>query len=156
MIKTIKYISGDGEVLNEQNLQFTDSMNGKGYRIPSHKKGARCFTDIQFPKDMTDSDIGKMVRLSKYLVKDNAIGDKNGLYKIDKIGKIISSSGRRLKYFLDKMITLKVISHADAYYINPMYFMANGYRITLKTFNLFELKDLLPAWAVNDFIRRNR
>lgn len=154
MIKNIKYISDDGEVLNEQNLEFTNSMNEKGYRIPSHKKGARYFTDIQFPKDMTDSDIGKMVRLSKYLIKDNAIGDKNGLYEINDVGNIISLSGRRLKYFLDKMICLKVMEHEKGYYINPSYFMANGHRITLKTFKLFDLKNILPVWAINDFIRR--
>lgn len=155
MIKNIKYISDNGEILNERNLQFTDSMNGKGYRIPSHKKGVRCFTDIEFPLDMTDADIGKMIRLSKYLIHDNVIGDKNKLYELKEISHIISLSGRRLKYFLDKMITLKIIAYDGAYYVNPTYFMSNGYRITLKTFKLFgnELRAILPYWAFNEFIR---
>ena len=64
MIQNIRYISSNGEIMREQNKSFSDAMNEEGYRIPSHKTGSRMFAGVQFPDSMTDSDIGKMARLS--------------------------------------------------------------------------------------------
>lgn len=79
MIKNLKLVSVDGEILKETNEHFTDSMNDDGYRIPSHKMGARMFADVQFPNGMSDSDIGKMARLAKLMIgKTNMLGYRKG------------------------------------------------------------------------------
>jgi len=164
LIKNVRMLSDYGELIKEKNNHFTESMNEEGYRIPSHKMGARIFSDVLFPDEMTDSDIGKMTRLSKIMIgKTNMLGYRKGknieAYTAKEIGKLVGIvKDRPARNFVNKMIRLKVMRKLDdvGYYINPAYFMANGQRLSLDLFLLFrdELKPILPDWAILEFLRQ--
>jgi len=155
-----------GEVINTKEETFTNSLNEDGYRIPSHKFGARIFSEVQFPREMSYGDIGKMTCLAKMMIaKNNMLGyrgqGKIVPYAAEEIGGLVGLSGRRSKEFVWKMINLGVMCREDAkdetrYFINPAYFIANGRRLSLDMFIRFqkELIPLLPKWVINEFLRR--
>jgi hypothetical protein len=160
LYKETRYINNDGVQVNSRVEQFTEAMNNEGYRFPSHKLGARLFDDVDFPNEMTDSDIGKMTRLSKLMVgKTNMIGyrvNKNIVgYSNNEICEVLKMSYRRGMSFIRSMIKLRVIKLINGYYyINPAYFMSTGQRLSLELFIHFqdELKTILPEWVVTEFI----
>jgi len=167
MIKqTTTFDDKTGEIINLKQQSFTDSLNEEGYRIPSHKLGARIFNDVQFPFEMSYGDIGKMTCLAKLMIaKNNMLGyrgqGKIVPYAAEEIGGLIGLSGRRAKEFVWKMVNLGVMCREDArdetrYFINPAYFMANGQRLSLDMFIRFqkELIPLLPKWVVNKFLKQ--
>lgn len=166
MIQSLKLISPEGEVVKEVNRHFSESLNDDGYRIPSHKMGARIFSDVQFPPEMTDSDIGKMTRLSKVMIgKTNMLGYRRGKsiegYTADEIGRMVGLTNRRTaRNFVNKMTRLHVLKRVEdvGYYINPAYFMANGQRLSLDLFLLFkdDLKAVIPNWVMIEFSRQAR
>jgi hypothetical protein len=155
-----------GEVINTKEETFTNSLNEDGYRIPSHKFGARIFSEVQFPGEMSYGDIGKMTCLAKMMIaKNNMLGyrgrGKIVPYEAEEIGGLVGLSGRRSKEFVWKMINLGVMCREDAndetrYFINPAYFIANGQRLSLDMFIRFQknLIPLLPKWVVNEFLRQ--
>lgn len=155
-----------GEVLVESENNFTNSMTDEGYRIPSHKMGARMFSNVPFPAGMTDAEIGKMARLAKLMVsKTNMLGYRDGrgiqAYTAGEIAELAGLGARRGIPFVNKMLRLhvlqKVVTSAGAsFYINPAYFMANGQRLSLDLFLLFreELKGVVPVWAMNEFLQQ--
>ena len=162
MIRNIKVISEEGEILSDTSQRYTDSMNEQGYRIPSHKSGVRTFTEIDFPADMTDSDIGKMLRLSKDMVAGtNLLGYKDDKkvigYTCREIGeKVGIESDRPSRNYVNKMIKLGVIKKVKGtgYFVNPIYFSSCGTRITLGLFLMFkeDMPKILPKWAITEFI----
>lgn len=167
MIKqTTSFSEKTGEVINIKREAFSDSMNEDGYRMPSHKLGARIFADIQFPEAMTDSDVGKMTRLAKIMIaKNNMLGYRGKgkiiPYTAEEIGVLVGLKKRRSQGFVSKMIGLGIMCRENTkdetrYFINPAYFMANGQRLSLDMFIRFqkELILLLPKWVVNEFLRQ--
>jgi len=167
MIKqTTSFSEKTGEIINIKKEAFADSMNDEGYRIPSHKLGARIFAEVQFPENMTDSDIGKMTRLAKMMIsKNNMLGYrcKNKIlpYTAKEIGDLIGLKKRRSQGFISKMIGLGIMCREDSkdetrYFINPAYFMANGQRLSIDMFIRFqkELVPILPKWVINEFLNQ--
>ena len=158
-----------GEIYSVKKEVFSDSMNEEGYRFPSHKLGARMFSDIQFPKEITHAEIGKMTVLARSMIaKTNMLGYRNGSnilpYNIEEIGAKVGLYNKRCsKEFVWRMCQLGLMRRVDSvngsfYYINPAYFMANGQRLSLELFILFqnELKILLPQWAIVHFLNQVR
>jgi len=167
MIKqTTSFSEKTGEVINIKREAFTDSMNEDGYRIPSHKLGARIFAEVQFPEAMTDSDIGKMTRLAKMMIaKNNMLGYRGKgkiiPYTAEEIGDLVGLKKRRSQGFVSKMIGLGIMCREDSkdetrYFINPAYFMANGQRLSIDMFIRFqkELLPILPKWVINEFLNQ--
>lgn len=155
-----------GELKKEKQFYYEDSFNVDGYKVPTHKSGAKMFFDVSFPKEMTDSEIGKMARLAKLMVADsNMLGyrTKFGIraYTSVHIIKIVDLSPRRGRQFLDKMMRLGLLqinmrkySDIDCieYYINPAYFFA-GRRISFNLYLLFRerLDPILTPYAKDAF-----
>jgi hypothetical protein len=167
MIKrTTTFNEKTGEVINTKQQSFTDSLNEDGYRMPSHKLGARIFNDVQFPAEMSYGDIGKMTCLAKMMIaKNNMLGYRSkgriAPYNMEEIGGLVGMSGKRAKEFVWKMINSGVMCREDAkdetrYFINPAYFMANGQRLSFDMFIRFqkELIPLLPGWVIEEFLRQ--
>lgn len=162
-IKTV-IINDDGEVISDKEKHCSDILNDDGYRFPYNKAGASLFSDVLFPKEMTDAEIGKMTRLSKLMIgKTNMLGYRKNrrimAYTAQEIANIVGMCDRRGINFVSKMVRLRVIQRVNIngdnqYYINPAYFMACGQRLSLDLFLLFrnELLPLLPKWVINSFI----
>jgi hypothetical protein len=155
-----------GEVLSTIQTEIPDAMNDEGYRVPTNKKGSKIFTDVSFPANVTDSEIGKMTRLSKLMIgSTNMLGYRvRGAikpYTDSEIADIAGISGWRGKAFVEKMVKEKLIGRFDMiignqkrtqYYINPVYFFA-GKRIGLDLYLMFqeELNQILPDWVQKSF-----
>lgn len=163
-----QYIKSSGEIVKENINVFSDPFNDEGYRFPSHKRGARLFADVKFPIEMSFSDKGRMVELSKLMIrKSNMLGYRQSgrieAYTASEIVELVELSEERGRQFIVKMLHLHVLQRVEVngkpqYYINPAYFMANGQRLTLDLFLLFrdELTPLLPAWVMCEFLRQAR
>lgn len=167
MIKrTTTFSETTGEIIASKDQVFTDSLNRDGYRIPSHKLGARVFNDVQFPADMSYGDIGKMTCLAKMMIaQNNMLGYRSQgriiPYTAEEIGGLVGLSGRRAKEFVWRMINFKIMCREDTkdevrYFINPAYFLANGQRLSFDMFIRFQddLIALLPKWVINEFLER--
>ena len=148
-------LSNNGDILKRYETTVSDSYNKDGYRIPSHRKGARFFTGKEFPKGMTDGDIGKMVKLSKSLIKGNVIGKRSAsgyvACDIKDIGNILELKQKPAENFIGKMKKLHMVKKRDRRYIvNPAFFLLNGQRISKDLFKDFrdDLMGIVPAWAV--------
>ena len=153
-----------GEVVSEETSTFTNAMSEEGYRFPSHKMGARMFSEVKFPIDMSHADIGRMTILSKLMVgKTNMLGYRQGRtilgYTGREIAELVDLQRRQGATFIDKMLRLRVLqkiitNSGYQYYVNPAYFMANGQRLSLDLFLLFrvELTPIVPGWVINEFL----
>ena len=168
MIIETTHVNEDGERTFGNIKKFSDSMNGEGYRFPVQKMGARMFSDVQFPAAMSDSEIGKMARLSKLMIgKTNMLGYRTGhkieAYTAQEIGALVGLKDRQARTFINKMVFLRVVQRVETasgqqFYINPAYFMASGQRLSLDLFLLFreELKNIVPGWVMIEFLRQAR
>jgi hypothetical protein len=157
-----------GEIVGEKSEHFTDSMNDEGYRFPSHKAGIRLFKGMPFPDEMTDAEIGKMLRLSMVVIgKTNMLGYRQGqtieAYTSAEIVELAKLRNRQGKTFLNKMLRLRIMQRVTTntgpqYYINPAYLQPPGHRLSLDLFLLFrdELTGLLPQWAIDEFLSQAR
>lgn len=167
MLRVVKDIDEKtAEVKKEKQFYYEDSFNVGGYKVPYHKAGAKVFFDVGFPKEMTDSEIGKMTRLAKLMVADsNMLGyrTKFGIraYTSEHLIKIVGLSPRRGRQFIDKMMRLGIMQlslrkYGDIqcieYYINPAYFFA-GKRISFNLYLLFRerLDPILTPYAKEAF-----
>ena len=167
MLQLVKNINEKtGEIISEKQKYFEDTLTEEGYKVPSHKLGAKIFSDVSFPIEMTDSEIGKMARLSKLMIAtSNMLGyrSKAGIrpYTAGKLINILNLSYKRGKAFLEKMVRLGVMQinrrkyyniEMQEYYINPAYFFA-GRRIDLNLYLLFRehLDQILPEWVRLEF-----
>jgi len=166
MLQVVKNISSEGELLSEKRKYIEDTLTDEGYKVPSHKLGAKIFADVQFPDEMTDSEIGKMARLAKLMVAtSNMLGYRSRIgikpYTGTQLIEIIGLSSKRGKEFIEKMIQLGIMQsqirkygdiESEEFYINPAYFFA-GKRISLNLYLLFRehLDQILPEWVRSEF-----
>jgi hypothetical protein len=167
MIQIVKNVSKDGEVISEKKKFIDDTFNEDGYRVPTHKLGAKVFADVPFPEEMSDSEIGKVARLAKLMVaSSNMLGYRSHgsivPYTETLLIEVIKLSSKRGKEFIKKMIDLGVMQinkrivgniESDEYYINPAYFFA-GKRISLNLYILFRehLDKVIPPWVRKEFL----
>lgn len=166
MLRIVKDMDDNGEPKKEKKFYYEDSFNADGYKVPAHKSSAKMFCEVSFPREMTDSEIGKMARLAKLMIADsNMLGyrAKFGIkaYTSDHIIRIVDLSPRRGRQFLDKMRRLGVMQltmrqyrdmQCIEYYINPAYFFA-GRRIGVNLYLLFRehLDPILTPYAKDAF-----
>jgi hypothetical protein len=157
-----------GELFENKDEHFTDSLNEEGYRFPSHKRGCRIFADVHLPKEVTWSDKGRIRELGLYyVVGTSMLGYRQGreikAYTAQEIGELVGLTGSHSRSFVARMcklrVMLRVVTHSGAqFFLNPAYSFANGQRLSLELFLLFkdELTPLLPAWVLNEFLRQAR
>lgn len=167
MLRLIKDVDDKtGEIKRERQHYIEDMFNEDGYKVPIHKLGAKMFSDISFPDEMNDSEVGKMARLSKLMVATtNMIGyrSRSGIlpYTEKQLIDLLKMSRYRGKEFIEKMIWLGVMQRnkriyrdieSEEFYINPAYFFA-GRRISLSLYLLFRehLDSILPEYVRREF-----
>lgn len=156
-------------MVSSHEQKFSDIMTSEGYRVPYHKLGARLFSEVAFPKEMTVADIGRMTILSKMMIpQSNMLGYRSGKkilpYIDEDIAIAVGLATRPCKTFIRKMIKLHVLHRAkttvgdSVYIVNPAYFMSCGQRLTVDMFVIFQkdLAPLLPDWVILDFVKRVR
>ncbi len=164
MIRKEQLITRHGQIIQDKNEHFTDSMNEEGYRFPAHKAGARLFDDVRFPSGMSHAEIGRMTFLSILLIgQTNLLGYRRGRniysYTAQEIGELVDLSGSRARAFVSRMCFLRIMQRVittsgPQYYISPAYFMASGHRLSLDLFLLFrkDLALIIPRWVMNEFL----
>ena len=169
MIKTTTYTNEEtAEVVNKKERtvgnQFDD---GTGYLFWNRKYSSRQFSDVPFPKDMTDSEIGKYTKLAKCIWRDSnmlAYRGNGGLkpHTIKTIAKVLEISERQSERFVRKMMesglmakgTFEVQQTIEVhYFISPLYFFS-GKRINNTLYMLFrkQLDPVFPAWVRKKFV----
>jgi len=157
-----------GEVFSWKEKYIPDILNEEGYKVPAHKLGAKLFSNVPFPPEMSDTEIGKMARLSKIMVADsNMLGYRTraGIkaYTEAQIIEIINLSPKRGREFIKKMLKIKVMQvstrkygnvEQEEFYVNPAYFFA-GRRININLYLLFReaLDPIIPGWIKKEFLK---
>lgn len=168
MLQIVKSVDKrTGEIISDKRIEFEDILNEEGYKVPVHKLGAKIFSDVAFPDEITDTEIGKMTRLSKLMVaQSNMLGyrTRGGIkpYTRDQIIEIVKLSRRQGVTFISKMQRLGVMQknirlvegkEVHDYYINPAYFFM-GKRISLNLYLIFRehLDLIIPGWVRKEFL----
>lgn len=173
MIKEERFIDESTGEMMKKTTRFISSAfdEEKGYLFWVRKSFAKSFQDIDFPKEMTITDIGRMTVLSKHIWSNtNMLGYRgNGgvrPYNTDKIGRILGIKIRQTQRFIEKMIRLGVIKRVlvdgggekdTHFYINPIYFFSSN-RIPLNLYLIFrkELDQHLPDWVKEKYAEEDR
>lgn len=181
MEKIVTYKDDAGEVVNEKKHYYPNRFDDeKGFLLLIKGGSFRQFIQIPFPAEMTDAEIGKLMRLGKHMWRDtNMLGFRGhgGIkpYDIQSMAKLLERtvekdgkqeiepiSIRHMERFIKKMIDLGVMAKARVetggiievqYYINPLY-VFGGNRISNNLYILFHasLDKYIPEWARRKFI----
>ena len=135
----------------------------RGYNFKYKSLSIKSYLDIPLPKDFTDSEIGKIFRLSrKIYATSNMLGKRSNSYihplsQADII-KIFGLKERQGRALLKKIIDLKVIKRIEdkgsfQYYFNPIYFFSGTY-INLNLYLTFqdELNKHLPKDVITKYL----
>ena len=166
-----QYITDLGEIVSTEWTQIpdiptrnykTEYITDKGCKIPSHKSGVRMFRNVVWPSEMSQLDKGRFLELClDYLIGDTGIlgsASKGGPRAFDaiQIGEIIGLNPRRGQQWVKKMCRLRIFYKFKAadgsyqYWVNPVYAIQCGHRVSLSQFMVFrkEVSSLLTPWAV--------
>jgi hypothetical protein len=128
-----------GEILDEVQKQLPDYFNpDNGYRMLARTKSLRTFPAVEFPKELTRTDMGHLFFLTRAVwANTGALGlIKNRKFKPFNDEELIIHIGldpkRRGKEWLRKMVKLSMVRSIDVnlpdgtqerqWYINPVYF----------------------------------
>jgi hypothetical protein len=141
-------VNDDNEVVNVTPLtsRFKDSFDLKrGYRLPRARMGSCQYDCLDFPSELSFSDIGKLTILVRtYLMVGNSLGYKknNRIYTFksaDEIGKAIGikSSTQRSEFMKRMTDTFMIKKVANVFYVNPVFFLKNGEWLTFELFAMF-------------------
>lgn len=158
--KTITIMNEDGEVINDKTIKYKGRFDNKeGYAFWSGKNFVKCFSDVEYPKELTDSEIGKLARLSKKIYSNtNMLGYRgNGSnpkpYTDKNISEILGLQLRQGRKFLNKMIKLGIMTkfiskESIEYYFSPVYFFsANRINIDMYSKCQEPLDKVLNDWV---------
>jgi hypothetical protein len=169
--KEVIYYDDEQQILSKHR-QFVDNRfdDEKGYLFWTQKHGVKQFSDVPFPIEMTDAEIGTITRLAKCIYKDSnmlAYRGNGGIkpHSMKTIAKELNVTDRQAERFIKKMIELEVMAKGKFeiggtvevhYYISPIYFFS-GKRINNTLYVLFrnQLDAVLPAWVRARFVEQN-
>jgi hypothetical protein len=157
-----------GEIVYQKDDRM-DTMTDEGYRFPHNKNGVVMFGDMDFPRSLSDADVGRITRLCRrYIVGDsNMLGYRKGRKIIAmspaEIAEYAGYDSRKGEGFVSRMIEHGIIKRTvtdgnEMFFVNPAYYMQRGKRLTMALFLLFQksLSPLMPAWAIAHFLNQAR
>jgi len=158
-------ITEHGEIVNEKVVKYYSPFKpGKGYNFKYKSTKIKSYLDIPLPDEFTDSEIGKLTRLSRCMYSSSNLFAKrstgNRIVPVSKndIRKIVGLSQNRFYEFYNKAVTHKILKSivldGDTYYcLNPIYFNSTEY-IPLYLFIAFqsELSEHLPKWVILKYL----
>lgn len=139
--ETKTYDLDTGEVLGDKKTTYTFWDDDKGYRFRLTCNQSRVFTDVDYPRELSVSDLGRIMFLQKYIQKDTNILVKRTAsgYKALATREVIMIAGlkeRQGKSFVKKLVDCGVLGRVDVnmenkkdyhYLFNPIYFHNSKY-----------------------------
>lgn len=157
-------ISTDGEVVYEKTFKlYSPFKEGRGYNFKYKSLNVRSYFDIELPKCFTDSEIGKIHRLSRRIYSSSnllARRSNNNIVPLTKkdIQGIVGLYRTKFYPFWNKIIDNKIIKPvmldgSEYFCFNPIYFNTTTY-LPLYLYITFqkELQDHLPKWAIEKYL----
>ena len=167
--------NGTGEVITEKDAAVKNRFDAdRGYLFRTTKAPASisCYVG-NFPKNLTDADTGKLIKLSAMLLPDvNCLVYRSGNItkplRIEHAAKILQISQRQAQRFISKLIAEQVMAKVYIkrlnsagddfvfreirYFINPAVVIAGNW-INRDLYFLFkqELDKILPPWVIKKF-----
>lgn len=159
-----RWVTPDGEVQRHtQHTAFSRWDDDRGYKLFHNRSEISAVQKLQFHDDLTDQEVGRMCRLSRYLTPEANVlayrGNKNEFKPMtpETMAKALRTNVRSVYRLLDKARNYGVIRKVTAegetlYYMNPLYFSASRY-IPLNLYILFrdEIDKYLPGWAIERY-----
>lgn len=157
--KKEQIITGDGELVDSKVTSFYSPFKeGRGYNFKYKSTYSKSYTEIELPKEFTDSECGKLYRLSKKIYSySNLLARRSHSIitplTLEEIREIVGVHRTNFTPFWDKVIKHRIIELIDIgedkyYCFNPMYFNTTQYMppYVYKAFKK-ELKDEMPEWV---------
>ena len=162
-----------GNEINTKTEQFKSRWDDeRGYRM-YHNRKAVWGMKLPYPDEIDDADLGRLTRLSHYLVGDsNMLGYRGNGNRIrsmtaSDMGDVLNRNERTV-FRLLQTATHHKLMHKVAeiretsdgvrirevkYYMNPLYFSVNK-TISVGLFLMFqdELIPHMPPWVVNNYL----
>ena len=165
-VKIYSEFDGAGNLVKETHRRFNFFDDDKGYLFRMNKEAVRLFKGCCLPKELSDSDVARMYRLSMSMQKEsnlicyrsgNTLKPMSRLY----MAKYLNISERQVTAFLNRMIKERLIGRVKVrvgldvqvhYYINPIYFF-NGKWLNHNLYWIFrkDLDAFLPMWVKERF-----
>lgn len=159
-----------GFILDEKERGLYNPFDpDKGYNFKYKSIAIKTYLDIPLPDVFSDSDLGKLLRLSKLIyANSNMLGRRVNTYikplTQDAIINVLGLKDRQGRAFIKKVIDNNVIRKLEfteqgktfaQFYFNPIYFFSGTY-LNLNLFLLFqdELNKHLPPWVIAKFLEQ--
>lgn len=159
-----------GLVLSEKERGLYNPFDPeKGYNYKYKSFCIKSYLDTPLPDVFSDSEIGKIFRLSRHIyANSNMIGKRVGshvrAFTQEEIIRTFGLKDRQGRSLLKKAIDQKVIRKIEIteqgkrfvqFYFNPMYFFSGTY-LNLNLFLIFqdELSKHLPPWVITKFLEQ--
>lgn len=157
--KKEQVVTADGELVETDVKSFYNPFQeGRGYNFKYKSAYTKTYTEIELPKEFTDSECGKLYRLSKKIYSNSNLLARRSNSEIvplsmqdiiEQVGVHRSNFypfwGKVEKYRIIKLID---IGGMKFYCFNPLFFNATQY-MPLYVYEAFkeELKDEMPEWV---------
>jgi hypothetical protein len=157
-------ITSNGELISGRTIKlYSPFKEGRGYNFKYKSLNVRSYLDIPLPECFTDSEVGKIYRLTRSIYSSTnllAYRSAGKIYPLNKedVRKIVALHRNNFNPFWHKVINNKVIKpiilDSDEYFcFNPIYFNTTVY-LPVYLYIAFqgELKEHLPEWVVKKYL----
>ena len=162
-----------GNEINTKTEQFKSRWDDElGYRM-YHNRKAIWGMKLPYPDEIDDADLGRLTRLSHYLVGDsNMLGYRGNGNRIrsmtpSDMSDVLNRNERTVFRLLQMAVKYKLMNKVAEiressdgvrtrevkYYMNPLYFSVNK-TISVGLFLMFqdELIPYMPTWVVSNYL----
>lgn len=160
----LKVINQDGEVVKEKTSKiYNPFKEGVGYNFKYKSTTIKDYTDILLPADFTDTEVGKLYRLSRRIYSSSnmlarRVKSKLEPYTKEEIREFFGMHRSKFSPFWNKIVKHKIIKAItiegkEWFCFNPLYFNSTKY-LPLYLFIAFqdELKEHLPEWVISKYL----
>lgn len=157
-------ITENGEIIEEKVVSFYSPFKeGRGYNFKYKSINIKSYLDIALPDCFTDSEVGKIYRLSRLIYSDSNLLARRSNNEIKPLSKqdlqeIVGLHRTKFNPFWNKVIENKImksiqIDGNDFFCFNPLYFNSTTY-LPVYLYIAFqdELTKYLPGWVVNKYL----
>lgn len=160
-------VTQDGEIVGEKVVElYNPFREGKGYNFKYKSTNTKSYLEIPLPVVFTDTEIGKIYRLSRCIYSDSNLLAKRSnneikpLSKLD-IQKIVKLHRTKFNPFWNKVLENSIIKEIALdkntfFCFNPIYFNSTTY-LPPYLYIAFqeELNDHLPDWVIDKYLELN-
>lgn len=157
-------ITQDGEIVGEETIElYNPFREGRGYNFKYKSTNTKSYLEIPLPDTFTDTEIGKIYRLSRCIYSNSNLLAKRSNNEIKPIPKsdiqdIVKLHRTKFNPFWSKVIENKVVKEIrldkhDFYCFNPLYFNSTTY-LPPYLYIAFqeELNVHLPDWVISKYL----